>query len=41
MRLKTFVAMLIVAVLIVAALLALRGGGHQMLAKWLPAIHGR
>jgi len=32
--------MVLIAAAIVAALLVLRGGGHRMLANWMPAIHG-
>ena len=41
MGLKTLVVVLVVAALCVGGTLAMHGKGHKMLAKWLPAIHGR
>jgi hypothetical protein len=41
MRPKTFLVMVLIAAALVAGVLAVRGGGHRMLAKWLPAMHGR
>jgi hypothetical protein len=41
MRTQTLVIVLVVAVAVVAGTLAMHGKGHKMLAKWMPAIHGR
>jgi len=40
MRSRTLVIVLVCAALFVAGTLAMRGGGHQMLRKWMPALHG-
>ncbi len=40
MRSRTLVIVLVAAALFVTATLAMRGDGHRMLAKWLPALHG-
>ena len=37
---RTLVIVLILVAVIVTATLAMRGEGHRMLAKWMPAIHG-
>ena len=41
MRLQTLVIVLVLAALVVGGTLAMHGKGHKMLAKWMPAIHGR
>ena len=41
MSTKTLAIVLIVAALCVGGTLAMHGKGHKMLAKWMPAIHGR
>jgi hypothetical protein len=41
MRGRTVVIVAVVAALFVGGTLAMRGGGHRMLAKWMPAMHGR
>jgi hypothetical protein len=41
MSTKTLAIVLVVAALIVGGTLAMHGKGHKMLAKWMPAIHGR
>ena len=38
---KTLMVVLVVAALCVAGTFAMHGKGHKMLAKWMPAIHGR
>jgi hypothetical protein len=40
MKSRTTVIVLIVAALLIAAAVALRGHGHGLLARWMPAIHG-
>jgi hypothetical protein len=40
MRARTLIVVLVAAALFVGGTLAMRGGGHRMLAKWLPAMHG-
>jgi hypothetical protein len=40
MRAKTLVIWLAVVVVFVGATLAMRGEGHRVLAKWMPALHG-
>ena len=41
MSTRTLAIVLIVAALCVSGTLAMHGKGHKMLAKWMPAIHGR
>jgi hypothetical protein len=41
MRSQTVVIVLVLAALVVGGTLAMHGKGHKMLAKWMPAIHGR
>jgi hypothetical protein len=41
MGMKALVIVLVVAALCVGGTLAMHGKGHKMLAKWMPAIHGR
>ncbi|HYT73399.1 MAG TPA: hypothetical protein VEL79_01515 [Vicinamibacterales bacterium] len=41
MRSRTLVIVLASAALFIALVLAMHGGGHRMLAKWMPALHGR
>lgn len=41
MRTQTLVIVLVVAVAVVAGTLVMHGKGHKMLAKWMPALHGR
>jgi hypothetical protein len=41
MRTQTWVIVLVVAALFMTATLAMHGKGHKMLAKWMPALHGR
>jgi hypothetical protein len=38
---KALVIVLVVAGCVVGGVLAMHGKGHKMLAKWMPAIHGR
>jgi hypothetical protein len=38
---KTLLIVLVAAALFVTAALAMHGRGHRLLAKWMPAIHGR
>jgi hypothetical protein len=38
---KTMVIVLVVAALFVTGTLAMHGRGHRLLAKWMPALHGR
>jgi hypothetical protein len=40
MSAKTLVIWLVVVAAFVGATLAMRGEGHRMLAKWMPAMHG-
>jgi preprotein translocase subunit SecG len=41
MRTSTLVIVLVCAALVVTGTLVMHGRGHQMLAKWMPALHGR
>ena len=41
MSMKILAIVLIVAALCVGGTLAMHGKGHKLLAKWMPAIHGR
>jgi hypothetical protein len=41
MRARTLLIVLAVMVLFVTLTFAMRGNGHRMLAKWMPAMHGR
>jgi hypothetical protein len=41
MRSQTLVIVLVVAALVVGGTLAMHGKGHKMLARWMPALHGR
>jgi hypothetical protein len=41
MSMKTLAIVLALAAAVVTATLTLHGDGHRMLAKWLPALHGR
>ena len=41
MGMKALVIVLVVAACVVCGTLAMHGRGHKMLAKWMPAIHGR
>ena len=41
MGMKGLVIVLVVAALCVGGTLAMHGKGHKMLAKWMPALHGR
>jgi hypothetical protein len=41
MRSRTLLIVVVCAALFVTVILHMRGGGHQMLAKWMPALHGR
>jgi hypothetical protein len=38
---KTLMVVLAVAAMCVAGTVAMHGKGHKMLAKWMPALHGR
>jgi len=40
MTLKTVAIVLILAAAFVVATLAMHGQGHELLVKWMPAIHG-
>jgi hypothetical protein len=40
MRSRTLMIVLVVVAVFVTATLAMRGDGHRMLAKWMPAMHG-
>jgi len=40
MTAKTTVTILLVAALLIAGAIAMHGRGHQLLARWLPQIHG-
>ena len=40
MRVRTLVIWLVVVTAVVAGAFAMRGEGHRMLAKWMPAMHG-
>ena len=40
MQVRTLVIWVAVVAVVVAGTLAMRGGGHRMLAKWMPAMHG-
>ena len=40
MRTRTLVIWLVVMAVVVAGAFAMRGEGHRMLAKWMPAMHG-
>jgi hypothetical protein len=41
MHAKTLIVVVVLASVLVAGVLAMHGKGHRMLAKWMPAIHGR
>ena len=41
MGMKALAIVLVVAALVVGGALAMHGKGHKMLAKWMPALHGR
>jgi hypothetical protein len=41
MRSQTLVIVLVVTALVLGGTFAMHGKGHRMLAKWLPALHGR
>ena len=41
MGLKAITIVVILAALCVTGILAMHGQGHRMLAKWMPALHGR
>ena len=41
MSTRTLAIVLVAAALVVGGTLAMHGKGHKMLAKWMPAIHGR
>jgi hypothetical protein len=41
MGLKTLAIVVVAAALFVGGTLAMHGKGHKMLAKWMPALHGR
>jgi hypothetical protein len=41
MRSKTLIVAVVLAAVFVAGVMAMHGKGHRMLAKWMPAIHGR
>jgi hypothetical protein len=41
MGMKGLAIVLVVTALVVGGTLAMHGKGHKMLAKWMPAIHGR
>ncbi len=41
MRSQTLVIVAVVAALFVTGAFAMHGKGHKMLAKWMPALHGR
>lgn len=40
MQVRTLVIWLVVVAAVIAGTLAMRGEGHRMLVKWLPAMHG-
>jgi hypothetical protein len=40
MSLKVFAIVAIVVALFVGAVLAMHGQGHEVLMKWMPALHG-
>jgi hypothetical protein len=40
MRSRTLVIVLVFVALFVSATFAMRGGGHRMLTKWMPSLHG-
>lgn len=37
---KTLIAIVVVTALFVGGVLAMHGRGHELLSKWMPAIHG-
>jgi hypothetical protein len=37
---KTLIAIAVVTALVIGGVLALHGRGHELLMKWMPAIHG-
>jgi hypothetical protein len=41
MRARTLLIVLVAMALFVTLTLAMHGNGHRMLAKWMPALHGR
>ena len=41
MTVKTLVLWIVVVAVVIAATFAMRGEGHRMLARMMPAIHGR
>ena len=41
MRARTLLIVLVAMTLFVTLILAMHGSGHRMLAKWMPALHGR
>jgi len=41
MGLKTLAIVVVAAALVLGGTFALHGKGHEMLAKWMPALHGR
>jgi len=41
MGMKAVAIVLVVAALFLGGAVAMHGKGHKMLAKWLPALHGR
>jgi hypothetical protein len=40
MSLKVFAIVAIVVALFVGGVLAMHGRGHELLAKWMPTLHG-
>ena len=41
MSMRIWVIWIVVAAAVVGGALAMHGHGHRMLAKWMPALHGR
>ena len=40
MHVRTLVIWLAVVAVVISGTLAMRGGGHRLLAKWMPSMHG-
>ena len=40
MRTRTLVIWLVVVAAVVTGAVAMRGEGHRLFAKWMPAMHG-
>ena len=37
---KAFIAIAVLTALLIGGVLAMHGQGHQLLMKWMPALHG-